>query len=152
MILVLLTAIALLASLSCGSGQAEPPPEPTATGEGRSKGSLDFQPTPTPVVVVKEVTFTDTPPLTKTPLPKLTATPGPTSAFVPAVALNPTSSLLPSLPPLSTVLEAMLPDLLVCVQTALGDDQYNAIISGRQSVPPRVEHRHALPNAISSRH
>ena len=30
------------------------------------------------------------------------------------------------------VLEEVSPELLACVQTALGDDQYNAIISGRQ--------------------
>ena len=148
-VLALLLGIALLvAAIGCSATA----PNIDATVEARAKELVGVQPTPTPVVVVKEATPTDAPPPTNTPLPKPTATPGPTSALVPAVALDPTSSPLPSLPPLSTVLEAMLPDLLVCVQTALGDDQYNAIISGRQSVPPRVEHRHALPNAISSRH
>ena len=32
----------------------------------------------------------------------------------------------------------MSPELLECVQTALGDDQYNAIISGQEDVIPQL--------------
>ncbi len=55
-----------------------------------------------------------------------TNTPEPTS--VPD-AVSPQS---PTPPPISMVLETVSPELLSCVQTALGDEQYNAIISGRQ--------------------
>ena len=149
-VLALLLGIALLvAAIGCSATA----PNIDATVEARAKELVGVQPTPTPVVVVKEITPTDTPSPTNTPLPKPANTPEPTSTLAHAAGPDPTSRPLPTLPPLSTVLEAMSPDLLVCVQTALGDDQYNAIIIGRQSVPPpRVEHRHALPNAISSRH
>ena len=55
-----------------------------------------------------------------------TNTPEPTS--VPD-AVSPQS---PKQPPISMLLETVSPELLSCVQTALGDEQYNAIISGRQ--------------------
>ena len=55
-----------------------------------------------------------------------TNTPEPTS--VPD-AVSPQS---PTQPPISMVLETVSPELLSCVQTALGDEQYNAIISGHQ--------------------
>ena len=33
-------------------------------------------------------------------------------------------------------LEEMSPEVLACVRTAMGDEQYNAILSGSQSVDP----------------
>ena len=133
-VLALLLGIALLvAAIGCSATA----PNIDATVEARAKELVGVQPTPTPVVVVKEITPTDTPSPTNTPLPKPANTPEPTSTLVHAAGPDPASRPLPTLPPLSTVLEAMSPDLLVCVQTALGDDQYNAIISGRQSVPPQ---------------
>ena len=112
MILGLLTAIALLASLSCGSGQAEPPPEPTATGEGRSKGSLDFHPMRTPVVGVTYVTpthalvpaITPVPTLvpTATPFHTVTSVPTPTPTQSPTPILTPTADPIPTLVPTPT--------------------------------------------------
>jgi len=132
-VLALLLGIALLvAAIGCSATA----PNIDATVEARAKELVGVQPTPTPVVVVKEVTPTDTPSPTNTPLPKPANTPEPTSTLVHA-APNPTSRPLPTLPPVSMVLKAVPPELLACVQTALGDDQYNAIISGRQSVTPQ---------------
>ena len=139
-VLALLLGIALLvAAIGCSPTaprEAAATPNIDATVEARAKELVGVQPTPTPVVVVKEVTPTDTPSPTNTPLPKPANTPEPTSTLVHA-APNPTSRPLPTLPPVSMVLKAVPPELLACVQTALGDDQYNAIISGRQSVTPQ---------------
>ena len=139
-VLALLLGIALLvAAIGCSPTaprEADSTPNIDATVEARAKELVGVQPTPTPVVVVKEVTPTDTPSPTNTPLPKPANTPEPTSTLVHA-APNPTSRPLPTLPPVSMVLKAVPPELLACVQTALGDDQYNAIISGRQSVTPQ---------------
>ena len=139
-VLALLSGIALLvAAIGCSPTaprEAAATPNIDATVEARAKELVGVQPTPTPVVVVKEVTPTDTPSPTNTPLPKPANTPEPTSTLVHA-APNPTSRPLPTLPPVSMVLKAVPPELLACVQTALGDDQYNAIISGRQSVTPQ---------------
>ena len=139
-VLALLLCIALLvAAIGCSPTaprEAAATPNIDATVEARAKELVGVQPTPTPVVVVKEVTPTDTPSPTNTPLPKPANTPEPTSTLVHA-APNPTSRPLPTLPPVSMVLKAVPPELLACVQTALGDDQYNAIISGRQSVTPQ---------------
>ena len=65
-------------------------------------------------VAVKEVAPTDTPEPTSAP--------------------NAVSTQSSTLPPVSMVLEAVSPELLACARTALGDDQYNAIISGRKDV------------------
>jgi len=139
-VLALLLGIALLvAAIGCSPTaprEAAATPNIDATVEARAKELVGVQPTPTPVVVVKEVTPTDTPSPTNTPSPKPANTPEPTSTLVHA-APNPTSRPLPTLPPVSMVLKAVPPELLACVQTALGDDQYNAIISGRQSVTPQ---------------
>ena len=75
--------------------------------------------------------FTKDPQLTHVPLP--THTPEPTSTFVPIAPSNPTSSPSSTLLPIS-----VSPELLECVQTALGDDQYNAIISGQEDVIPQL--------------
>ena len=56
----------------------------------------------------------------------------PTDAPEPTSAPDAVSTRSSAPPPISMVLEAVSPELLACVQTALGDDQYNAIISGRQ--------------------
>ena len=56
----------------------------------------------------------------------------PTDAPEPTSATDAVSTQSSTPPPISMVLEAVSPELLACVQTALGDDQYNAIISGRQ--------------------
>lgn len=139
--LALLLGIALLvAAIGCSPTaprEAAATPNIDATVEARAKELVGVQPTPTPVVVVKEVTPTDTPSPTNTPLPKPANTPEPTSTLVHAAGPDPTSRPLPTLPPVSMVLKAVPPELLACVQTALGDDQYNAIISGRQSVTPQ---------------
>jgi hypothetical protein len=65
-----------------------------------------------PAVAVKAIAPTDTPEPTSIP--------------------NTVSSESPTPPPIPMVLETVSPELLSCVQTALGDEQYNAIISGRQ--------------------
>ena len=139
-VLALLLGIALLvAAIGCSPTaprEAAATPNIDATVEARAKELVGVQPTPTPVVVVKEVTPTDTPSPTNTPSPKPANTPEPTSTLVHA-APNPTSRPLPTLPSVSMVLKAVPPEFLACVQTALGDDQYNAIISGRQSVTPQ---------------
>ena len=119
---VLAVSIGILI-LACSSA-APAPVEPTlnidATVEARVKQEISAHPTATPVMVVKEVVPTDTP--------------EPTSSLVSIAAPNPTSSPSSTLPPISMALEEVSPELLACVQTALGDDQYNAIISGHQEV------------------
>ena len=121
---VLAVSIGILI-LACSSA-APAPVEPTlnidATVEARVKQEIAAHPTATPVMVVKEVVPTDTP--------------EPTSSLVSIAAPNPTSSPSSTLPPISMALEEVSPELLACVQTALGDEQYNAILSGRQSITP----------------
>ena len=65
-----------------------------------------------PAVAVKEIVSTDI--LELTPVPD---------------AGSPRASTSPSI---SMVLEMVSPELLMCVKTALGDEQYNAIITGEQ--------------------
>ena len=65
-----------------------------------------------PAVAVKETDSTDT----------LELTPAPDAGS--ARASTP--------PPISMVLEMVSPELLICVKTALGDEQYNAIITGER--------------------
>ena len=78
---------------------------------------------PTPITAGEEVTPTEAP--------------VPTSISVPTAASNPTSSPSHTPPPISMALEAVSGELLACVQTAMGNEQYNAITSGRQSVTPQ---------------
>ena len=122
---VLAVSIGILI-LACSSA-APAPMEPTlnidATVEARVKQEIAAHPTATPVMVVKEVVPTNTP--------------EPTSSLVSIAAPNPTSSPSSTLPPISMALEEVSPELLACVQTAMGDEQYNAIINGRQSVTPQ---------------
>ena len=56
----------------------------------------------------------------------------PTDVLEPTPAPNPVSSQSPTPPPISMVLDTVSPELLSCVKTALGDEQYGAIITGRQ--------------------
>ena len=56
----------------------------------------------------------------------------PTDAPEPTSAPNPVSSQSPTPPPISMVLDTVSPELLSCVKTVLGDEQYDAIITGRQ--------------------
>jgi len=56
----------------------------------------------------------------------------PTDAPEPTSAPNPVSSQSLTPPPISMVLDTVSPELLSCVKTALGDEQYDAIITGRQ--------------------
>ena len=56
----------------------------------------------------------------------------PTDAPEPTSAPNPVSSQSSTPPPISMVLDTVSPELLSCVKTALGDEQYGAIITGRQ--------------------
>jgi len=56
----------------------------------------------------------------------------PTDAQEPNSAPNPLSSQSSTPPPISMVLDTVSPELLSCVKTALGDEQYDAIITARQ--------------------
>ena len=72
-------------------------------------------------VTVTEIAPTDTPTPTNTPEPTSTLN-----------SVSTRSSTPPPMPPISMVLEAVSPELLRCVRKALGDEQFDAIISGRQ--------------------
>ena len=71
-----------------------------------------------PAVTVTEIAPTDTP--------------TPTNTLEPTSTLNSVSTRSSTPPPISMVLEAVSPELLRCVRKALGDEQFDAIISGRQ--------------------
>ena len=71
-----------------------------------------------PAVTVTEIAPTDTP--------------TPTNTLAPTSTLNSVSTRSSTPPPISMVLEAVAPELLRCVRKALGDEQFDAIISGRQ--------------------
>ena len=71
-----------------------------------------------PAVTVTEIAPTDTP--------------TPTNILEPTSTLNSVSTRSSTPPPISMVLEAVSPELLRCVRKALGDEQFDAIISGRQ--------------------
>ena len=122
----------VIAALGCfiiTPGEVAPTPDIDAMVEVRLNEERATQPTATPIVVVKEVTPIDT--------PSPTSIPEPTSTVVPTGASNPTSSPSHTPPPISMALEAVSGELLACVQTAMGNEQYNAITSGRQSVTPQ---------------
>ena len=74
-----------------------------------------------PAVTVTEIAPTDTPTPTNTPEPTSTLN-----------SVSTRSSTPPPMPPISMVLEAMSPEILRCVRKTLGDEQFDAIISGRQ--------------------
>ena len=122
-VLAVLIGILVLACSSAAPAPAEPSPNIDATVEAMVKQEVAAQPTATPVVIVKEVTPTDTP--------------EPTSTLVFTAPPNPTSSPSSTLPPISMAIEEMSPEVLACVRTAMGDEQYNAILSGSQSVNPK---------------
>ena len=122
-VLAVLIGILVLACSSAAPAPAEPSPNIDATVEAMVKQEVAAQPTATPVVIVKEVTPTDTP--------------EPTSTLVFTAPPNPTSSPSSTLPPISMAIEEMSPEVLACVRTAMGDEQYNAILSGSQSVNPQ---------------
>jgi len=122
-VLAVSIGILVLACSSAAPAPAEPTHNIDATVEARVKQEVAAQPTAAPVVVVKEAIPTDTP--------------EPTSTLVFPAPPNPTSSPSSTLPSISMAIEEMSPEVLACVRTAMGDEEYNAILSGSQSVNPQ---------------
>lgn len=131
-VLAKLIGISMVAAAVSCSSAVPIEVEPTRIVDLIVRPGATSKPTDAPVESISAPVTTpkETPPtITQVPIkPTPTDIPEPTS--VPD-AISPQS---PTPPPISMVLESVSPELLSCVQTALGDDQYNAIISGRQDV------------------
>ena len=137
---ILVGVALLLTVLACGGGIDKPAPTIAVAEEAKSG-----QPSKSEATEMTVSTPTPTPAPTKTPdptnapepaptnMPKPTATPVPTETPLPTPTIYPISTL----PPISIVLQTVSPELLDCVKTALGDDEYNAIIGGQQVVTPQ---------------
>ena len=122
-VLAIFIGLLVFACSTAAPAPVEPTPNIGATVEARVKQEVAAQPTTTPVVVVKEAIPTD--------IPK------PISTLVFTAPPNPTSSPSSTLPLISMAIEEMSPEVLACVRTAMGDEEYNAILSGSQSVNPQ---------------
>ena len=145
-IFILFGVALLLTVLACGGGKDEPVPTPAVATEAKSgqpsKSEATEIPvsTPTPTPAPTKTPYpTNTPGPAPTNTPEPTATPVPPATRVPTETPLPTPTIypIPTLSPISMVLETVSPELLDCVKTALGDDEYNAIIGGQQAVTPQ---------------